>query len=93
MKHKTLNERIVSDPVVLLGKHVIRGTHVPVYLIAGFVEADRTPEKIVDDYPDLTVEDVQAAVSYAADEAERTEARTLFPPNDSSDQPATGSLL
>ncbi|CAN5256830.1 hypothetical protein BH24CHL2_BH24CHL2_2260 [soil metagenome] len=35
MKHKTLNERIVSDPVVLLDKHVIRGTHVPVYLNCG----------------------------------------------------------
>lgn len=76
MKHRTLNERIVSDPAVLLGKPVIRGTRVPVYLIAGFVEADRTPEQIVDDYPDLTVEDVQAAVAYAANEAERTEAHT-----------------
>jgi uncharacterized protein (DUF433 family) len=75
LNHQTTNERIVIDPAVLLGKPIIRGTRVPVYLIVGLVEAGQTPEQIVDDYPDLTIEDVEAAVAYAAQEAARTEVR------------------
>lgn len=61
---KVNNERIVTDPSVLFGKPIIRGTRVPVYLIMGLVEAGQTPEQIVDDFPDLTVEDVEAVLAY-----------------------------
>jgi uncharacterized protein (DUF433 family) len=77
MKQQPLNERIVTDPAVLLGKPVVRGTRVPVYLIVGLIEAGQSPEQIVDDYPDLTIEDVEAAVAYAAEERHRTEVRAL----------------
>lgn len=77
MKRQQLQERIVTDPAVLLGKPIIRGTRVPVYLIAELVEAGQTPAQIVDDYPELTIEDVEAAVAYAAQEAARTEVRAL----------------
>ena len=77
MNRQALEERIVSDPAVLLGKPIVRGTRVPVYLIVGPVEAGQTPEQIVDDYPDLTIEDVEAAVAYAAREPARTEVRAL----------------
>ena len=77
MNSQALGERIVTDPAVLLGKPIIRDTRVPVYLIVGLVEAGQTPEQIVDDYPDLTVEDVAAAVAYAAQETARTEVRAL----------------
>ena len=77
MRHQGPNERIVTDPAVLLGKPIIRGTRVPVYVIVGLVEAGQTLEQIVDDYPDLTVEDVAAAVAYAAQERARTEVRAL----------------
>jgi uncharacterized protein (DUF433 family) len=77
LNRRALEERIVTDPAVLLGKPIIRGTRVPVYLIVGFVEAGQTPEQIVDDYPDLTIEDVEAAVDYAARAAARTEVRAL----------------
>jgi uncharacterized protein (DUF433 family) len=74
---KPQNKRIVTDPAVLLGKPIVRGTRVPVELIVGFVEAGQSPEEIVDDYPDLTIEDIEAAVAYAAEERHRTEVRTL----------------
>ena len=74
---KPPQERIVTDPDVLLGKPIVRGTRVPVWLIVGLVEAGQTPAQIVDDYPDLTVEDVEAALAYAAEERHRTEVRTL----------------
>ncbi len=76
MPHQSTNERIVTDPAVLLGKPIMRGTRVPVYLIVGLAQAGQTPEEIVDDYPDLTVEDIEAAVAYAAQEAARTEVRS-----------------
>jgi uncharacterized protein (DUF433 family) len=77
MNRQALDERIVSDPAVLLGKPIIRGTRVPVYIIVGLVEAGQTPEQIVDDYPDLTIDDVEAAVAYAVRESARTEVRAL----------------
>lgn len=77
MNRQAPDERIVTDPAVLLGKPIVRGTRVPVYLIAGLVEAGQTPEEVVDDYPDLTVEDVEAAVAYAAQETARTSVRAL----------------
>lgn len=75
--HPALGERIVTDPAVLLGKPIIRGTRVPVYLIVGLVEAGQTAAQIVDDYPDLTIDDVEAAVAYATQESARTQVRAL----------------
>lgn len=77
MKRRAPDERVVTDPAVLIGKPIIRGTRVPVYLIVGLVESGQTSEQIVDDYPELTVEDVEAAVAYAAQEKARTEVRAL----------------
>ena len=57
-------ERIVSNPEILLGKPVVRGTRMPVYLIVGLVTAGQTLEEIVDDYPNLTIEDVAAALAF-----------------------------
>ncbi len=45
MPRQSTHERIVTDPAVLLGKPIVRGTRVPVYLILGLVEAGQTPEK------------------------------------------------
>jgi uncharacterized protein (DUF433 family) len=70
-----IDTRIVRDPQVLRGKPIIRGTRVPVYLIVEFVDNGVTPEQIVADYPDLTLEDIAAALDFAAREEARTEAR------------------
>jgi uncharacterized protein (DUF433 family) len=77
MPDQAIDERIVSDPSVLLGQPIIRGTRVPVYLIVGLIGAGQSPEQIVDDYPDLTVADVEAAIAYAAHETARTEVRAM----------------
>ncbi|MBI2171027.1 MAG: DUF433 domain-containing protein [Chloroflexi bacterium] len=58
-----LNDRIEVNPKVMLGKPVIRGTRIPVELILrklseGAVEAD-----LMDAYPRLTREDIQAALT------------------------------
>jgi uncharacterized protein (DUF433 family) len=48
---------------------------VPVYLIVDIVNNGVTPQEIVEDYPDLTIEDVEAALAFAAREEARTETR------------------
>lgn len=62
----TGHHRIVVDPNIMVGKPVIRGTRVPVSIVMNYVENGHTPEEIIDDYPVLTVEDIAAAVAYAA---------------------------
>ncbi len=62
-----LMNRIEINPAVMLGKPVIRGTRIPVKLILrkladGVLEAD-----LLDAYPRLTHEDIQATLAYAAD--------------------------
>jgi len=67
--------RVTRNPEILRGKPIIRGTRVPVYLIVDFVDNGATPDQIVADYPDLTVDDVEAALAFAAQEQARTEVR------------------
>jgi uncharacterized protein (DUF433 family) len=62
-----LLDRITLDPKVMSGKPVIRGTRIPVELIVRMVGQGIPQAEILDDYPRLYVEDIQAALLYAAD--------------------------
>jgi len=77
MNNPTNFTRITMTPEVLLGKPVIRGTRMPVYLIVDLVTAGLSPAAIIEDYPELTEEDIESAVVFAAQEKERTEVRAL----------------
>ncbi len=57
--------RIVVDEKVCFGKPVIKGTRVPVVLVLHELANGMTPEEIANEYG-ITVEDVRAAVRYAA---------------------------
>jgi len=59
-------ERIVVDPEIMLGKPVIKGTRIPIYIILDLLAAKRTFLQIIDDYPELTEEDIKAAIEYAS---------------------------
>jgi uncharacterized protein (DUF433 family) len=72
-----LADRIVSNSEILLGKPVIQGSRMPVYIIVGLVEAGQTPEEIVDDYPNLTLEDIAAAIAFDERERHHTKTRAL----------------
>jgi uncharacterized protein (DUF433 family) len=61
-----LLDRITVDPDVLVGKPVIRGTRIPVYLIVGLVANGLTTKEILEEYPRLKEEDVKAALFYAS---------------------------
>jgi len=60
-------ERIVVDPSIHHGKPCIKGTRVPVSVIVGSIAEGFTPERIIESWPQLTVEDVNAALRYAAE--------------------------
>ena len=62
-----MNDRIVTDPQICSGKPVVRGTRIMVKNILGMVAGGYTAERIVQAYPELTREDVSAALEYAAE--------------------------
>lgn len=57
--------RIVVDPEVRFGRPVIEGTRVPVDVLVAKLAAGMSPEEVSAEYG-VTVEDVRAALSYAA---------------------------
>jgi uncharacterized protein (DUF433 family) len=63
----TATARIEVDPRVMLGKPVIRGTRIPVELVLRKLSEGATEPDLLNAYPRLTREDIQAALAYAAD--------------------------
>jgi len=62
----TFPERIEIRPDVMLGKPVIRGTRTPVDLIVRKLGEGASEDDLLDAYPRLQREDIQAALLYAA---------------------------
>jgi uncharacterized protein (DUF433 family) len=56
---------VVSDPEIRGGEPVIRGTRVPVYLIADLMTQGADAREILEDYPSLTASTVRSALAYA----------------------------
>jgi uncharacterized protein (DUF433 family) len=59
--------RIEINPKVMLGKPVICGTRITVELILRKLGEGASHTDLLDAYPRLTEEDIQAALTYAAD--------------------------
>jgi uncharacterized protein (DUF433 family) len=59
-------ERISIDPDIHHGKPCIKGTRVPVSVIVGTVADGESPERILKSWPQLTLEDVTAALLFAS---------------------------
>jgi uncharacterized protein (DUF433 family) len=59
--------RIESNPKVMLGKPVVKGTRITVEHILRKLAGGMTVNEIIADHPHLTPDDVYAAVEYAAD--------------------------
>ncbi len=70
-------DRIVIDPDVMVGKPVIKGTRIPVYLIVEFMANGMTEKEILEEYPQLNKEDIKAALLYASKCLEREVTVTL----------------
>lgn len=58
--------RISANPNVCFGKPCIKGTRIWVSLILDFLASGSTMEEILDNYPQLTKEDIFACIAYGA---------------------------
>lgn len=63
----TVHDRIESNPKVMLGKPVIRGTRITVELVLRKIAEGADERAILQAYPNLIRDDIMAAVRYAAD--------------------------
>jgi uncharacterized protein (DUF433 family) len=66
MSERELLSRITRDPDICHGKPVIRGLRYPVSTLLELLASGMTPEEILQDYPDLEMDDLRAALLYAA---------------------------
>ena len=64
-----LLERISINPAVCFGKPCIRGTRIWVSLILDFLASGSGEDELLEDYPQLTREDIRAAIAYGAEMA------------------------
>ena len=58
--------RISHDPAVMGGKACIRGLRVTVATVLGLLASGHSRERILQAYPYLEADDIDAALSYAA---------------------------
>ena len=62
-----LLQRILADPKVCFGKPCIRGTPIWVSLLLDFLASGMSNQQILAEYPQLTEEDIRAAIAYGAE--------------------------
>ncbi len=65
-----MDERIVINPKVCHGKPVIKGTRVPVATIVGSLAGGMNYDEVIREYG-IELEDIRAALRYAADIMQR----------------------
>ncbi len=61
----TLIDRITIEPTVCHGKPVIRGMRWPVEVILDMMGSGMTSQQIIEDHPELKLEDIQACLRFA----------------------------
>jgi uncharacterized protein (DUF433 family) len=67
MTREEMGKHIAIDPKVCFGKPVIRGTRIWVALIMDNLAEGTSEEEIIRNYPQLTHDDIRAALAYAAE--------------------------
>lgn len=67
MERDRLLERISIDPQVCFGKPCIRGSRIWVVLVLDLLSAGLSIEEILEEYPQLSREDILACVAYGAE--------------------------
>ncbi len=64
------NERILRDPGVCGGEPVFRGTRVTLRTVLASLAAGDSPEELTAEFPSLKIEDIRAAIAFAAASAQ-----------------------
>jgi len=60
------SERIARDPAVCSGHPIIKGTRIRVKVVLDNLAEGHGAQEILESYPSLSIEDVQAVIAYAA---------------------------
>ena len=58
---------IIIDPEKRFGKPCVRNTRITVYDVLGWLAAGMSRKEILEDFPELTKDDISACLAYAAD--------------------------
>jgi uncharacterized protein (DUF433 family) len=61
-------ERITTDPALHGGRPTIRGMRLTVQDVLDYLGSGMSVDEVLGDFPELTVEDVQASIAYAAEQ-------------------------
>jgi len=64
-------QRITIDPLIRSGKPCVKGTRITVADVLDYLGGGMSVAEVLDDFPDLTAEDIQACLSFAADRERR----------------------
>ena len=75
--NQTLLNRIEINPRIMVGKPVVKGPRIPVELILKMLSHEMSIKEILEEYPHLTKEDIQACLAYAAQALEVEEVLPL----------------
>ncbi len=67
MDIKQLSDRITINPDVMVGKPTIRGLRITVEQVLKALAGGITTQELLEDYPELEPEDIQAVLLYAAE--------------------------
>ncbi len=73
------HQHIHSDPEVLVGKPVVRGTRLSVDFVLSLFAQGWTEQQVLENYPTLSAESIRAVFAFAA-ECTRDEAFYAMPP-------------
>ena len=69
----TLLDRISLDPAVRFGKPCVRGTRITVGDVLGYLAGGTSEEQLLEQFPQLSSDDVRACLTYAAERERRTQ--------------------
>ncbi|HAK79918.1 MAG TPA: hypothetical protein DCR35_11460 [Runella sp.] len=67
-----IQERLSINPEIRFGKPCIKGTRIAVWDILGWLASEMSHEEIIEDFPQLTQEDILASLAFAANREENT---------------------
>ena len=68
---KDYKKIITISPDIRFGKPCIRNSRISVYDVLSWLASGMSIKEILEDYPELTEDDIQACLSYAADREHR----------------------
>jgi uncharacterized protein (DUF433 family) len=76
LNQRQIEAHVTRNPAVLGGKPIIRGTRIAVSLVIDWLDAGVSIDQILEDYPNLTRADVEAARAYSQLRQDSVDVRT-----------------